>query len=216
MRVGTDGVLLGAWASLPPEGRILDVGSGSGLIALMSAQRSPRARIYGIEIDASSACQARENVQASPFSERVEIVEGDIRSFVPPFRFDAVVCNPPFYVEDTLSPDSSRSVARNASFLPIRDLLSCIGNLLLPQGQASFVVPFSLREEMLRQAHLLAFHLVRQCEVRTVAGKLPKRILLTLSLSSLQTPQYESLILQNPDGSRTAEFQSLCQDFYLH
>lgn len=111
MKVGTDGVLLGAWARVEPQDeRILDIGTGTGLIALMLAQRSA-ARITAVEIDPGSASQARENADASPWGERIEVVCSSVQAFDPGRRFGLIVSNPPFYVDSLTCPDRGRSRA---------------------------------------------------------------------------------------------------------
>ena len=125
MKVGTDGTLLGAWAQAPQEPcRILDIGTGTGLIALMMAQRYPNASIVGIDIDPAAVAQARDNVTASPFADRISIYEADICHFDENATFDSVICNPPFFTGDLICPDKQRAVARHAISLSYHDLIS--------------------------------------------------------------------------------------------
>ena len=120
MKVGTDGVLLGAWASVQNAHKILDVGTGTGLVALMLAQRSlPDADIIALEIDEAAAGQARENVTRSPWKERVEVVQTDFRDYQSSDKFDVIVSNPPYFVDSLECPDQQRNAARhNGSSLP--------------------------------------------------------------------------------------------------
>ena len=111
MKVGTDGTLLGAWASLGlPEGRILDIGTGTGLIALMMAQRFPQSLVTAIDIDAEAVGQARENVASSPFAGLIEVVQADVRSYQTECLFDAIVSNPPYFSHSLECPDGQREV----------------------------------------------------------------------------------------------------------
>ena len=112
MKVGTDGVLLGAWASLENAATVLDIGTGAGLIALMAAQRNPVARIAAVELDADAACQAAENVQASPWSSRVEVICADAKAYEPGMRFDAIVSNPPYFASSLKSPEAFSELAK--------------------------------------------------------------------------------------------------------
>lgn len=146
MKVGTDGVLLGAWAQ--GGRRILDIGSGTGLISLMMAQRFPEAEVVGIDMDADACGQARENVMASPFRDRVEIECCRLQDFggagvsktaealetaeglKADGVFDAIVSNPPFFVDSLKNPDSKRTMARHTDSLPFRDLFAGVKRLL--------------------------------------------------------------------------------------
>ena len=122
MKVGTDGVLLGAWAEVRPgDRRMLDVGTGTGLIALMLAQRSA-ARITAVDVDAECATQAAENFAASPWADRLDAVAVAVQRYDPVERFDLIVSNPPYYVDSLLSPDEGRNTARHAAGLPFGEL----------------------------------------------------------------------------------------------
>ena len=115
MKVGTDGTLLGAWAQmLMARGRILDIGTGTGLIALMMAQRFPDASVVGIDIDSEAVAQAQENVEESPFAQRITIRQADVLQFDDEGKFDAIVCNPPYFVNALTCPDQQRTTARKA------------------------------------------------------------------------------------------------------
>lgn len=211
MKVGTDGVLLGAWAlgGAPAPPLVVDVGCGCGLIALMMAQRLPGVPIEAVDIDGPSLEDARANVAASPFAGRIALREGDFLS-LPPFpEGTAFVCNPPFYTEDTLAPDVRRAAARNCRALPLEDLVgraSC--------GTLSLVLPAALEGELLASAHAAGLHLRRLCRVRTTERKPPKRILAELGAEAAE-PQFSELVLTGPGGARSEAYAALCRDFYL-
>ncbi len=228
MRVGTDAVLLGAWTRLGrcAEGEdmhILDIGCGCGLIALMLAQRCPSAEITGIDIDAPSVEESMENASASPFARRVRFVEADVRDFALDGHvsfmagYSLIVCNPPYYTEDTLPPDARRSVARNACHLTFVELLTAVCRLMAEDGLFSVVIPMQERDGFVAEAMTLGLHPCRECRVQTVVGKPPKRVLLEFckAMEQLGASPMETLVLQGPDGRRTAEYASLCADFYL-
>lgn len=211
MKVGTDGVLLGAWAleGAPAPPLVVDVGCGCGLIALMLAQRLPGVPIEAVDIDGPSLEDARTNVAASPFAGRIALREGDFLS-LPPFpEGTAFVCNPPFYTEDTLAPDVRRAAARNSRALPLEDLVgraSC--------GTLSLVLPAALEGELLASAHAAGLRLRRLCRVRTTERKPPKRILAELGAEAAE-PQFSELVLTAPGGARSEAYAALCRDFYL-
>lgn len=215
MKVGTDGVLLGAWADLSGSNRILDVGCGSGLIALMAAQRAPLSQVWGIDVDASSVEQALQNVRNSPFSDRVQLFLQDVRTYSPSVSFCHVLCNPPYYTEQTLPPDDARMRARHTAYLSLESLLGSVGRLLAPQGRFSLILPTLTAERFITHALAEGWYVNRACQVYTVAHKAPKRLLLTLSRAASDTVENETLVLQEKTGSRTAEYTSLCAEFYL-
>ena len=125
MKVGTDGTLLGAWVRLPDTTRsILDIGTGSGLIAIMTAQRSSEAHITAIDIDADCAAQARLNAEASPWSDRFSVLHTSLQDFTTKERFDVIVSNPPYFIDSLTSPDAGRTTARHTATLPFEELVS--------------------------------------------------------------------------------------------
>ncbi|WP_039858668.1 tRNA1(Val) (adenine(37)-N6)-methyltransferase, partial [Segatella buccae] len=183
MKVGTDGVLLGAWA---PGGRsILDIGTGTGLIALMMAQRFPEAHVTGIDIDGDAALQARENAADSPFAPRIEVAHSSLAGFVaaasPPLSFDSIVCNPPFFLHSLKNPDARRSVARHADSLPFADLFRGVAALLAPSGVFSAIVPAEVFEAFTAEASIAGLFVSRLTRVRTTPRKPPKRSLVAFS-----------------------------------
>ena len=215
-KVGTDGVLLGAWADLKQSKHILDVGTGSGLIALMAAQRASEAEVVGIEIDPDAARQASENAQRSPFSERITITQSDVRDFHSPLAFDCILSTPPFFTEETRPPVSERAIARNTATLTFVELIAAVGRLLADEGCFHVVLPSSAVPGFVALCLDCNLRLERQCLVSTVAGKTPKRSLLTFVSGIPSSPLLvEQLVLQTPDGRRTEAYQRLASSFYL-
>ena len=205
MKVGTDGTLLGAWAC---GGRcILDVGTGTGLIALMMAQRFPDATITGIDIDEDAVSQAQENVAASPFAPRIIITRQDVATMEG--AFDAIVSNPPYFSNSLHSPDAQRTLARHADTLPYRTLMVSAHRLLTKDGELSVVVPTDCKKLMESEAALAGFFKYRECAVRTSAGKPAKRYLLAFSKHSLRL-EITQITLGTPEAI------ALTQDFYIH
>lgn len=213
-KVGTDGVVLGAWADLEGAARILDIGTGSGLIALMAAQRVPEAMVVGLDVDDDAVQQARQNVASSPFRERVVIQLCDVRKFRPDEKFDAIVCNPPFYTEDTLPPEESRALARNVSSLPFEELVASAARMLAVGGTFSVMLPMSCYQLFNVICLSNGLMLKRECTVQTVARKAPKRVLICYSNEPTESVEHERLILQ--EGNEKSEaYKDLARDFYL-
>ena len=173
MKVGTDGVLLGAWAAVRPQDRrMLDIGTGTGLIALMLAQRAPEAHVTGVDID--DVGQARENAAASPWSGRVAFAQCPVQEFETPEPFDLIVSNPPFFVDSLTCPDRGRTAARHAVHLPFGDLRDAVLRLLAPGGRFAVILPTAEAERFLAVcAGRLA--LVRRTDVRTPPRRPAKR-----------------------------------------
>lgn len=221
MKVGTDGVLLGAWAMFPGGSvserpvRILDVGAGSGLISLMLAQRYPDAEIVGLELDGVAVTRARENVRLSPFSDRISIIEGDFLDYDLQ-SFDHIVSNPPFFTETLLPPDASRATARHtATGLTFDALVEHAVTLLRVGGSFQVILPKSAQTQFHGHCNHFGLTLVRATDVRTVQRKDPKRVLLHFVKNrNAVTPHRDELILME-DGQRSAQYAALCRDFYL-
>lgn len=213
MKVGTDGVLLGAWGSVEGK-RILDIGTGTGLIALMAAQRNPEADVLGIDIDESAVAQAIENVAESPFSRQIECVLQDVLTFESEAPFDAILCNPPFFTEDTLPDNRSRALARNNKCLPFPQLIRKVAVLLAENGSFSLIVPSGLAQEIVGLCMENGLHLVRRCQVHTTARKPPRRTLLEFSRQN-RSCEMQTLCLVADDGTRSQQYQELTKDFYL-
>lgn len=216
MKVGTDGTLLGAWASLRSAGTILDIGTGTGLIAIMAAQRSPEARITAIDIDADCITQARENVAASPWPDRIEVVHSSLQDFEPAIRFERIISNPPYFVDSLRSPDAARSTARHTDTLPFAELSQGVSRLLSPTGRFALILPPPEMDRFRSAARGVLFT-VRECEVWTTPTSGAKRIMAELSPTpTTQTPTRERLIIEDgsPQGY-TDEYRRLTRDFYL-
>lgn len=215
MKVGTDGILLGAWANLQGAKRVLDIGCGSGLIALMAAQRCD-ARITGIEIDPPSAEQAQENCVASPFAGRISIVTADIRKFRPEEKFDCLLSNPPYFEQTLLPPDPRRATARHTDGLNFAELLREAKRLMSPGGCFQTIIPYDAADRFCEAASLQEFFPTRRTDVATRTGKKPKRTLLCLTIGEKTSPTlHDDLTLCHADGSRSREFAQLTKDFYL-
>ena len=219
MKIGTDGVLLGAWASqhrvdaLLPE-QILDVGTGTGVIALMLAQRFPKATIRGIELDSDAAKQATENVVASPWSNRISICNSALQVFQPDAPYDLIVSNPPFFIKSLKSGNSARDRARHTDTLPPEALLKFASTYLTPNGKLAVIYPTEEGNIFKKLAHEHGMHLVRQCAVLPTPAKPVKRLLLEFSPTASALIE-ETLTIELSRHSYSEAYQKLTQDFYL-
>lgn len=185
MKVGVDGVLIGAWASCAGS-RILDVGCGCGLISLILAQRNPSAYVTGIDIDPPSIEEARENVNNSPWSDRINIIEMSFEKLcnvdeMP--KFDALVSNPPFFKSGINSPLTPREVSRHQASLSPFSLISVGSRLLKPGGRLSLIAPAEMSINLIENAKFSGLSLQRICYVRDNEAAPRKRVMLEFQTS---------------------------------
>ena len=226
MKVGTDGVLLGAWAG--GGSRILDVGTGTGLIALMMAQRFPDAQVVGIDIDRDACSQARDNVAQSPFALRISIVECSLQEYLISFGcgyldkkvteedfFDAIVSNPPFFVNCIKNPDTKRAMARHTDTLSFHDLWQGVKRLLSAAGIFSVVLPAEVKDDFVAEGCMSGFYLIRECAVKTVVHKAPKRYLLSFSRVRKNGLETALEVMVDEQGSRSEWYRKITDEFYL-
>lgn len=216
MKVGTDGVLIGAWCRLPESGRILDVGTGTGLIAIMAAQRALQTSVTAIDIDRECIAQARDNVAATSWSDRIEVVESSLQDFLPAERFDVIVSNPPYFEESLLPPDEGRMTARHTCSLPFGELVDGVLRLLADDGYFSLILPAAESERFLSAAHGRLF-LTRKCEVWTTPSSGVRRVMMEfVTHPPKQLPVSERLVIEDGGEMRySEEYRALTREFYL-
>jgi tRNA1Val (adenine37-N6)-methyltransferase len=206
MKVGTDGVLLGAWA--PTGSRILDVGTGSGLIARMLMQRCPEAEVEGIDIDEAAVEQACEN-GVKAFCARLQEWQG---------MYDLIVSNPPYFQNSLKNPDEGRKTARHTDTLSYAELVKHSAQLLTEGGQLALILPAEAENEVRQLAAAEDLFLTHVTRVFSKENKKPKRVLLAFQLK-IEDLRFEiledSLVLEDEKGGRSLPYQNLCRDFYL-
>lgn len=213
-------MLLGAWVSLPAAAentseapRILDIGTGTGVIALMLAQRCPQARITGLDIDSSSAEEAALNFRESPWAGRLEARCIPLQEFDAE-PYDLIVSNPPFFINSLKAPSERRSAARHTDSLSHADLISSTLRLLSPEGRLSVIYPPEEAADFIMAAESAGLHLARRCEVHSKSGRGVKRMLLEFSRTD-HPCIFESLdILSGDDYS--VQYRELLKEFYLN
>ena len=229
MKINTDSVLLAAWASPIPEPQyILDIGTGTGVLALMMAQRFPNAQIIGIEIEENTAKQAAENAAQSPFSHRVKILHISLQDFAAlseyQNQFDCIICNPPYFnVKSHLlahENNYARQIARATLTLTFDVLLTLSKSLLTKNSNAFFVLPATADQEFQNSIKMADFHIHTLCKVQPNPNKNANRFLYHLHTQT-QTMQETALCIQqltqtqNKHLSYTAEYATLLKDFLL-
>ena len=216
MKVGTDGCLLGAWAPLDGGRRVLDIGTGTGLIAMMCAQRLEGRdfHIDALDIEEGAVEQARENVEACPWNGRISVTCADVLEFEAELPYDLVVCNPPFFVDSLKCPDGKRSVARHADSLPFPLLLNKVYGLLADQGRFCVVLPWDRTLDFIQTAIENRLYLQQRVNIKTVERKDPKRVL--LSFGKQIAPVEEKVLVLQSGGAYTQEAKILLRDFYLY
>ena len=216
MKVGTDGTLLGAWANAPVGAcRILDIGTGTGLIALMMAQRYPESQVVGIDIDGDAALQAQENVDASPFSNRVKIINVDVTKIEDKEGFDAIVCNPPYFVDSLICPQDQRTLARHTVSMTYEQLMQTAYKLLKNEGMFSIVIPTENNDAIESSAALAGFIISRICMIKTTPNKLPKRQLMEFRKKRIDDFELREEVLEMIHNQRSVWYHELTKEFYI-
>lgn len=217
MKVGTDGVLLGAWADIPGQGSILDVGTGTGLLALIAAQRS-NAIITAIEPDEASFKQSLENFAGSEWNSRIKAVKTSLQDLAgkQTEKFDLMISNPPFHEESVFSPDERKNMAKHSDSLPLKDLIECSTALLKPDGHCAIIYPYQhlcgIKKILAEQK--LFIHKITY--IRPVPEKDFHRVLLQFGFR--EKPVIESTITIET-GARhhySLEYKKLTEPYYLY
>lgn len=217
MKVGTDGVLLGAWVGVgAADRRVLDVGTGTGLIALMLAQRTVEARITGVDV--GCVAQARQNADASPWGCRIELVRCPVQEFAPGELFDLIVSNPPFFTESLTCPDPGRTTARHTVSLSFEELRDAALRLLTSAGRLALILPDTEAPRFVAVC-AGALTLVRRTDVRTTPRRPAKRVLMEFVRSESQAPGSplcsELVVGTGEHEQYTPQYRALTRDFYL-
>ena len=214
MKPGTDGVLLGAWATANNPRRIIDAGTGTGLIALMMAQRYPDAIISAVEIEETAANEAELNFSATEWADRLIIVKGDFARFVSLSKFDLIVSNPPFFTSGYESPSTKRAMARHESSLPFSTLLAQSDKLLSEDGTLAIITPADIEDDIIYNSSLHKLYPRRICKVISVEGKAPKRIMWEFTRHDGDII-HEQLTIRDQSNQFTDQYRNLTKDFYL-
>jgi tRNA1Val (adenine37-N6)-methyltransferase len=215
-KITTDSVLLGAWAQLDGARNVLDIGTGTGILALMAAQRS-EARIVAIEPDPGAFMQAGLNISNSAWHERITLINTRVQDYFPEadLLFDTVITNPPFFVDSLLNPDPGKAMARHSLTLCFQELLEAAIRLLVPSGTLHLVLPVNEAGQVIEMAGSMGLYCQRKLNVRPVPETPPARVLMTLGYSQGNVEESTIVIEKGGRHNYSDEYVSLTKDFYL-
>lgn len=218
MKVGTDGILLGAWVNCEAKKSILDIGTGTGLLALMVAQKNSKCAVDGVEIDEGACEEAIQNIKESSFGDRINIHKGSIQDYAKDAdkKYDLIVCNPPFFTGGTLSNNMGRQAVRHTTKLSHTDLLRSVASMLQPNGHFALIVPFLEGLRFVEMAESYKLHLKHKTKVRSKASSKIERLLLSFCNCDTDAMVEDEIIIYNEDGGNTAAYKQLTKDFYLN
>ena len=216
MKVGTDGVLLGAWAEAYKRNNVLDVGTGTGLIALMIAQRNTNATIDAIDIDEGCVMQAKRNISESPFSNRVNVEKSSFQDFAArnDNKYDLIVSNPPYFHNSLKSPNLHRNYARHTDSLSFYEIISDGVSLLTESGSISLILPYEFKTSVLMHAKTVGLFAKRITNVFPLPHKPAKRFLIEFGMSDTECVE-DNLIVELSRHKYTDEYNALTNEFYL-
>lgn len=217
MKVSTDACILGAWLSqkIPAGAHVLDIGSGTGLLMLMAAQRHP-GRIDGIELDRSSFGQLQENISASPWKERLTTYQGDVRYFDFPEKFDFMIVNPPFYEDALPSPSETKNLAKHSKALTLLELVDFVDAHLVDSGSFGILLPYYRLRYFEELAEKRGFFAGEQLNVRQRPGEEYYRTILLCSRNAVDLRATGDLVLRNNSNGYSKAFVELMKDYYYY
>jgi tRNA1Val (adenine37-N6)-methyltransferase len=215
MKVNTDGVLLGAWADVNEANRILDIGTGTGVIALMMAQKNLKAQIDAIDIDEDHYLQAKENFNNSPWADRLTAYHCDLSMYNPHGHYDLIISNPPYFIDDTHAPDARRNTSRHSIELSYEELMHESDRLIpYDSGTILLVLPVFNVPIISHLGEEYFFYVSHITEVTAVTGKTPYLALMKMERTKSELSK-SKIDIQNAEGVFTDEYKALTKDFYL-
>lgn len=219
MKVGTDALLLGAWADLPATGAILDIGAGSGILSLMLAQRSQGLQaITAVELDSAAAEQAAYNAEQSPWPHAITLVKGDILTYQSVQRYALIVSNPPFFQASLPSTDIARQQARHTTTLSFASLLAKATECAAEGAVFSLILPTVSQQAFATEANAQGWQCIKLCAVQSKMDKPVSRYLQSwqrVNAVTAQEPLCSTLTIHAADGSYSEAYRALLKDFYL-
>ncbi len=216
MKVGTDAMLLGLWAPVPNTGKVLDVGTGNGIISLLMASRC-QAQIDAIELDQDSVTEAAGNFKNSPYSHRMKLIEGDFNDYAKshPGKYDLIISNPPFFISDMPPDDEKKKQARHHITLGYEQLISGAAGLLTNNGKLCVVIPYDKSSVFTVLAERYGLHLQNQQLIFPFRGSKPNRINLCLGFKKPEMVETEKFIIREEDKKFTKQYAGFLKDYYI-
>jgi len=215
MKVGTDGVLLGAWANLPEKGKVLDIGTGTGLIALMIAQRSELLQIDAVEIDEKAVKQASQNVMCTPWYKRIKVICNDFFELNSDYKYDLIICNPPFYQNSPKSSSKNRDKARSQVCFSIQNFISKASDMLNDYGKLTFILPITYEDLIYKYLDDNKLFKCRICKVQPTPLKPVNRLLIEASIGGKEVVLESIIIEENGRHKYSEKYKQLLSDFFI-
>lgn len=216
MKVGTDAVLLGAWTETKHSKTILEIGTGSGIISLMIAQRS-KAKIEAIDIDEDTVKQANENFQKAEWKERLNAFHYSLNDFKKEQsnKYDLIISNPPFFIDSLKSPNKNKTLSKHSDELSYADLIQGLIHFLSPSGKACIILPYTESKSFINLARIENLYLTKQLLIKPKKDKVANRILMEFSFTKTQVLENE-IYLREVDNSFSDEYKKLSKEYYLN
>ncbi|PKP47367.1 MAG: tRNA (adenine-N(6)-)-methyltransferase [Bacteroidetes bacterium HGW-Bacteroidetes-1] len=216
MKIGTDSVLLGAWVNVENATKILDIGTGSGILSLMLAQRSNAMNIVGVDIDVLSVNEAKLNFETSQWRKRLKAIHLDIRDENSVLHtYDFIISNPPYFTSPFTTRTERRGLARHTDTLSYSELIHCAALRLDINGIFAVVLPFDQSNNFIEKASQQKLFLKRALQIIPIEGKPPNRINMEFSATNTSNPVVESFIIRTNNGNYTAQYCNMLGEFYL-
>lgn len=216
MRIGTDAVLFAQWAMVSPSDDVLDIGTGSGIIPLILAQKGANS-LDAVELDVDSFEEAKQNFLISPWNHKLNVFNNDVRAFAEETdrKYDLIVSNPPYYASDVKPVKEKKIMARHVSTLSFNDLLSAAKKMMHTDSRLALVLPLYESKLFIKEAERLGFHLQKEMLIIPIEGKEPNRVNMQFVLYDVDEILTENFTIRNNDYSYTDEYKNFLKDYYL-
>jgi tRNA1Val (adenine37-N6)-methyltransferase len=215
MKIGTDGILIGAWVNISKKFKALDIGSGTGIISIMLCQRNLNLDLDSIELSPSAIMDAKINIENCDWSDRIKLFHQDLKDFHPDSNYDLIVSNPPYFKGSLQPSNSERSKARHQNDLKLEDILKFSKQNLTKDGSLNIILPFEQKKEAKEFAKKYSLNSIRECAVFPKPDKAPHRILIEFSRSENKQMIKESLVIEKAGRHNYSEdYKKLTREFY--